>query len=87
MDVAVTENASPVLCQISQDHMVQLEDVFDVSFVASEVAVEPGVCLQGRLVESLLDLVSRHRGMLVELACDQKEGIESGGRGTVLPSL
>ncbi len=67
--------------------MIQLEDLIDVSFVASEIAVESSVCLQGRFEESLLHLISRHRGMLVELAGDQKEGVESGGCTPVLPSL
>jgi len=87
MDVTVAENASPVLCQISQDHMVQLEDLIDVSFVASEITVESGVRLHGRFVESLLHLIPRHCGMLMEVTSDQKEGIESGGCTPVLSSF
>ncbi len=83
----MTENACPVLCQISQDHVIQLEDVIDVSFVTSEIAVESGIRLHGCLVESLLNLISRHCGMLVKFSSDQKEGIESGGCAAVLPSL
>jgi len=50
--------------------MIQLEDLIDVRFVASEITVESSVRLQGRFVESLLHLISRHRGMLMELASD-----------------
>lgn len=83
----MTENASPVLCQISQDHMIQLEDMFDVGFVSSEIAIESGIRLHGCLVESLLDLISRHRGMFMKFSSDQKEGVEPGGCAAVLPSL
>ncbi len=86
-NVAVTKNAGPVLCQISQDHVVQLEDLVNVRLITSEIAVKSGVCFHGRLVESLLYLISRHCGMLVEFTGNQKEGVKSGGCAAVLSPL